>query len=81
MLSPDHSPPWDKARLGRARVGRVRLEDSPMELTSFLFGVYKLVKYALYPLSWVLLLMSSLTPWLEVHPELHVGPLLVDARS
>jgi uncharacterized SAM-binding protein YcdF (DUF218 family) len=32
-----------------------------MELTPFLFGVYKFVKYALYPLSWVLLLMSLTT--------------------
>jgi len=31
------------------------------ELTPFLFGLYKLVKYALYPLSWVLLLMSLTT--------------------
>ena len=31
------------------------------ELTPFLFGIYKLVKYALYPLSWVLLLMSLTT--------------------
>jgi uncharacterized SAM-binding protein YcdF (DUF218 family) len=32
-----------------------------MELTPFLFGVYKLVKYALYPLNWVLLLMTVAT--------------------
>lgn len=32
-----------------------------MELTPFLFGVYKLVKYALYPLNWVLLLMTVTT--------------------
>lgn len=30
-----------------------------MELTAFSFGVYKLVKYALYPLTWVLLLLGS----------------------
>ena len=29
-----------------------------MELTPFLFAVYKLVKYALYPLNWVLFLMT-----------------------
>ena len=32
-----------------------------MELTPFLFGVYKLVKYGLYPLNWVLLLMTLTT--------------------
>ena len=32
-----------------------------MELTPFLFGVYKLVKYVLYPLNWVLLLMTLTT--------------------
>lgn len=32
-----------------------------MELTPFLFGLYKLVKYGLYPLSWVLLLMTTTT--------------------
>ena len=32
-----------------------------MELTPFLFGVYKLVKYALYPLNWVLLFMILTT--------------------
>jgi uncharacterized SAM-binding protein YcdF (DUF218 family) len=32
-----------------------------MELTPFLFGVYKLVKYGLYPLNWVLLLMALTT--------------------
>ncbi len=35
-----------------------------MELTPFLFGVYKLVKYVLHPLNWVLLLMSLTTLWL-----------------
>jgi uncharacterized SAM-binding protein YcdF (DUF218 family) len=29
-----------------------------MELTPFLFGVYKLVKYAVYPLSWVVVLLG-----------------------
>ena len=29
-----------------------------MELTPFLYAVYKLVKYALYPLTWVLLAMT-----------------------
>ena len=29
-----------------------------MELTPFLFGVYKLVKYAVYPLSWVTVLLG-----------------------
>jgi uncharacterized SAM-binding protein YcdF (DUF218 family) len=32
-----------------------------MELTPFFFGLYKLVKYALYPLSWVLLVMTLTT--------------------
>lgn len=32
-----------------------------MELTPFLFGLYKLVKYGLYPLTWVLLLMTATT--------------------
>jgi uncharacterized SAM-binding protein YcdF (DUF218 family) len=32
-----------------------------MELTPFLFGAYKLVKYALYPLNWVLLIMTLTT--------------------
>src|SRR5262245_48848811 len=32
-----------------------------MELTPFLFAVYKLVKYALYPLNWVLLVMTLTT--------------------
>jgi len=35
-----------------------------MELTPFLYGVYKLVKYALYPLTWVLLIMMLTTVWL-----------------
>ena len=35
-----------------------------MELTPFLFAVYKLVKYALYPLNWVLLVMTMTTLWL-----------------
>ena len=42
-----------------------------MELTPFLFGVYKLVKYALYPLNWVLLVMSATTLvlWLPFTPR------------
>ncbi|HEU4500762.1 MAG TPA: YdcF family protein [Nitrospira sp.] len=32
-----------------------------MELTPFLFGLYKLVKYLLYPLTWVLLVMTMTT--------------------
>jgi uncharacterized SAM-binding protein YcdF (DUF218 family) len=32
-----------------------------MELTPFFFGLYKLVKYALYPLNWVLLILSLTT--------------------
>lgn len=35
-----------------------------MELTPFLFGLYKLVKCAIYPLNWVLLLMALTTLWL-----------------
>ena len=35
-----------------------------MELTPFLFAVYKLVKYALYPLNWVLLVMTLTAVWL-----------------
>ena len=35
-----------------------------MELTPFLFAVYKLVKYALYPLTWVVLVMTLTTLWL-----------------
>jgi uncharacterized SAM-binding protein YcdF (DUF218 family) len=38
-----------------------------MELTPFLFGLYKLVKYGLYPLSWVFFLMA-LTTWLLLLP-------------
>ena len=42
-----------------------------MELTSFLFGLYKLVKYGLYPLNWVLLFMALTTLWLLLpsHPS------------
>ena len=42
-----------------------------MELTPFLFGLYKLVKYALYPLNWVLLLMmlTTLLILLPSHPR------------
>ena len=42
-----------------------------MELTPFLFGLYKLVKYGLYPLNWVLLLMTLTTLWLllPLHPR------------
>lgn len=32
-----------------------------MELTPFFFGVYKFVKYGLYPLTWVVLLFSAAT--------------------
>ena len=35
-----------------------------MELTPFWFGLYKLVKCAIYPLNWVLLLMALTTLWL-----------------
>lgn len=42
-----------------------------MELTPFLFGLYKLVKYSLYPLNWVLLLMmlTTLLILLPSHPR------------
>jgi uncharacterized SAM-binding protein YcdF (DUF218 family) len=42
-----------------------------MELTPFLFGLYKLVKYGLYPLTWVLLLMALTSLWLLLpsHPR------------
>jgi hypothetical protein len=30
-----------------------------MELTPFFFGLYKSVKYGLYPLTWVVLLLSA----------------------
>ena len=42
-----------------------------MELTPFLYGAYKLVKYALYPLTWVLLVMmlTCLWLWLPMTPE------------
>ncbi len=41
-----------------------------MELTPFFFGLYKLVKYGLYPLTWVLLLMGATTllAFLPHHP-------------
>ena len=48
-----------------------------MELTPFLFGVYKLVKYALYPLNWVLLVMmlTTLLLWLPFSPAaIHSPP-------
>ena len=32
-----------------------------MELTPFFFGLYKFVKYGLYPLTWVVLLFSAAT--------------------
>jgi uncharacterized SAM-binding protein YcdF (DUF218 family) len=35
-----------------------------MELTTLLFGAYKLVKYALYPLTWVLVIMTLTALWL-----------------
>jgi uncharacterized SAM-binding protein YcdF (DUF218 family) len=34
-------------------------EGLPMELTPFFFGLYKFVKYGLYPLTWVVLLLSA----------------------
>jgi uncharacterized SAM-binding protein YcdF (DUF218 family) len=42
-----------------------------MEMTPFLFGLYKLVKYVVYPLNWVLLLMTltMLVSWLPQHPR------------
>ena len=42
-----------------------------MEMTPFLYGVYKLVKYALFPLTWVLLIMAltCLWLWLPLTPE------------
>lgn len=44
-----------------------------MEMTPFLFGVYKLVKYAVYPLSWVVLLLgvTALLSLLPPHPTRH----------
>ena len=49
-----------------------------MELTPFLFAVYKLVKYALYPLTWVLLVMTltTLWLWLPFTPQRLDGPEL-----
>ncbi len=32
-----------------------------MELTPFFFGLYKFVKYGLYPLTWVVLLLNAAT--------------------
>jgi hypothetical protein len=42
-----------------------------MELTPFSFGLYQLVKYGLYPLNWVLLLMTltTLLVLLPSHPR------------
>jgi len=42
-----------------------------MELTPFLFGVYKLVKYAVFPLSWVMLLLgvTAALALLPPHPK------------
>ena len=40
-----------------------------MELTPFLFGLYKLVKYLLYPLTWVLLVMTMTTVLLCLPPS------------
>ena len=42
-----------------------------MELTPFLFGLYKLVKYLLYPLTWVLLVMTMTTVLLCLPPSHH----------
>lgn len=41
-----------------------------MELTPFFFGLYKFVKYGLYPLTWVVLLMGATTllAFLPHHP-------------
>jgi len=39
-----------------------------MELTPFLFGLYKTAKYILYPLSWVLILLV-MTTWLLLLPS------------
>ena len=42
-----------------------------MELTPFFFGIYKLVKYGLYPLTWVVLMMILTTSllWLPFTPQ------------
>jgi uncharacterized SAM-binding protein YcdF (DUF218 family) len=42
-----------------------------MEMTPFLFGFYKAVKYVVYPLNWVLMLMvlTMLVAWLPPHPR------------
>lgn len=42
-----------------------------MEMTPFFYGAYKLVKYALYPLTWVLFVMmlTCLWLWLPLTPE------------
>jgi uncharacterized SAM-binding protein YcdF (DUF218 family) len=44
-----------------------------MELSPFLFGAYKLVKYGVYPLSWVVLLLGviALLSLLPPHPTRH----------
>lgn len=44
-----------------------------MELTPFLFGAYKLAKYALYPLSWIcgLVLITTLLALLPASPDRH----------
>ncbi|SLM46872.1 conserved protein of unknown function [Nitrospira japonica] len=39
-----------------------------MELTPFLFGLYKTAKYVLYPLSWVVILLT-MTTWLLLLPS------------
>lgn len=42
-----------------------------MEMTPFFFGLYKLVKYGLYPLTWVLLcaMMALVLAWLPYSPR------------
>jgi uncharacterized SAM-binding protein YcdF (DUF218 family) len=44
-----------------------------MELTPFLFGLYKFVKYGVYPLSWVVVLLgvTALLSLLPPHPSRH----------
>ena len=48
-----------------------------MELTPFFFGLYKLVKHGLYPLTWVVLLvMSSLLLLVMLPSPLVATPLI-----
>ena len=39
-----------------------------MELTPFLFGLYKLLKYAVYPLTWVWVLLGCATVMVMLAP-------------